>query len=135
MERWGHHKGPVYLYGDATGGSRGSAKVQGTDWDLIKTELRTLNPISRVPTHNPPERERVNCVNSRLRTSDGVSHVVVDAPDVARDLDETIVLDGGAGEIDKNADRSLTHHSDAFGYYCVSQHSIRGTGLYISQEM
>ena len=37
---WGKHEGPVRCYGDATGGARGSAKVQGSDWDLISAELK-----------------------------------------------------------------------------------------------
>src|SRR4051794_28866483 len=36
---WSHHAGPIHIYGDATGGAQGSARVQGSDWDLVKAEL------------------------------------------------------------------------------------------------
>ena len=39
---WENHKGRVVCYGDATGGAGGSAKVKGSDWDLIKEELHPV---------------------------------------------------------------------------------------------
>ena len=121
---FGTHRGPVRCYGDATGGARGSAKVQGSDWDLIKAELRPVfgDRLSfRVPSHNPPERSRVNAVNSRLLAGDKTTiRLMVDgkkAPYVAKDLEGVRLLEGGSGEIDKKATPSLTHVSDALGYY------------------
>ncbi|UOF79453.1 large subunit terminase [Caudoviricetes sp.] len=120
---WGRHKGPVRCYGDATGGNRGTAKVQGSDWDLIKTELRPafgdrLN--FRVPSHNPSERARVNALNTRLLARDKSIRLMVDpkkAPYVVKDLEGVRLLEGGSGEIDKKATPMLTHVSDALGYY------------------
>lgn len=123
IKDWGTHTGRVVCYGDATGGSRGSAKVEGSDWDLIEKELRphfkdrfTL----RVKSANPAERARLNAVNSRLKTKNGTIRFMVDgrkAPHVVVDLEGVTLLEGGSGELDKKSDPKLTHISDALGYY------------------
>lgn len=128
---WKQHTGRVEVYGDATGGARGTAKVAGSDWDLAKDVLRRGVPSEqiagfgdRVSFHvkpsNPAERARVNAVNARTRTMDGALHLLVDpthAPHVVRDLEGVRTLKGGSGEIDKKVDPKLTHISDALGYY------------------
>ena len=120
---WGKHPGDVFCFGDATGGARGSAKVMGSDWDLIKTELRPVfgeRIRFRVQRANPKERARVNAMNSRFRTADGAVHMKVDpakAPHVVEDFEGVTLLEGGSGEIDKHASPKLTHLSDAIGYY------------------
>lgn len=130
IEDWGKHQGRVICYGDATGGARGSAKVQGSDWDLIKA---TLNPhfgtrISYgVPSANPSERSRVNAVNSRLMSATGDIRLMVDgkrAPHVVKDLDGVVLLKGGSGELDKKATPTLTHITDALGYYVVKEFPV-----------
>jgi hypothetical protein len=130
IEVWGKHEGPVRCYGDASGGARGSAKVQGSDWDLIKAELRPTfgDRLSfKVPNANPPERSRVNAVNTRLQAGDGVIRLMVDpskAPHVVKDLEGVTTLKGGSGELDKKADAQLTHISDGLGYYVVTEFPI-----------
>jgi len=138
---WKTHKGPVYCYGDATGGAGGSAKVRGSDWDLIRQELTPYfggRLFFRVPTKNPPERARVNAVNSRLESSNGIVRMKVDpanAADIATDFDETTVLDGGAGQIDKKTNKARSHHSDSVGYYIVKRHPIDGGYAYRNQAI
>lgn len=124
VQDWGRHEGRVFCYGDASGGSRGSAKVDGSDWDLIKAEFRR-SPFGQrvyydVPSANPPERSRVNAMNSRLKSESGEIRLMVDAdaaPFVVKDLEGVILLKGGSGEIDKKSTPELTHISDALGYY------------------
>lgn len=119
---WGNHQGKIKCYGDATGGARGSAKVQGSDWDIIRAELKHVfgDRISfHVKSANPPERSRINAVNSRLKSVNGTIRMMVDpikAPNVVRDFDGVQLLKGGSGEIDKKATPMLTHISDAIGY-------------------
>lgn len=136
LKEFGDHKGPVRCYGDATGGASGSAKVQGSDWDLIESELRPhfKDRFSlRVKTANPAERARVNAVNSRLKTKGGVIRLMVDrakAPNVVKDFDGVVLLKGGSGEIDKKATPLLTHLTDGIGYYIEYEFPTSGQGLY-----
>ena len=120
LHDWGAHRGPVRIYGDATGGAKGTAKVAGSDWDLVRQELRPMNPSFDVPPANPSERARINAVNTRLKSGDGAVRLMIDpqaAPHVVRDLEGVRFLEGGSGEIDKRHDPNLTHLSDALGYY------------------
>lgn len=123
IQDWGDHRGRVVCYGDATGGSRGSAKVDGSDWELITKELRPKfkDRLSfRVKPANPAERARLNAVNSRLKSAVGEVRLMVDpgkAPHVVRDLEGVVLLKGGSGELDKKATPALTHISDGLGYY------------------
>lgn len=126
---WGKHEGRVEVFGDATGGARGTAQVDGSDWDLAKRVLRNgdgdlVGFGQRVGFHvkpaNPKERARVNALNSRTCSIDGTRRLMVDptqAPHVVRDLEGVRTLKGGSGEIDKKIDIKLTHISDALGYY------------------
>lgn len=127
---WGEHFGPVKVYGDATGGARGSARVQGSDIDLVKNELIPVfrEKISfHFPRANPFERSRVNALNSRMKSASGEIRLMVDpvkAPHVVTDLEGVQLLEGGSGEIDKKANPMLTHISDALGYYVAAEFPI-----------
>ncbi len=115
IEQWKSHTGRVLCYGDATGGAKGTTAVEGSDWDLIKANLRPVfgdRLIFNVPGCNPRERARVNAVNSRLESATNEVRLLVDpskAPMTAHDLDSVVTLKGGSGELDKDADSSLTH--------------------------
>uniref|UniRef100_A0A6M3KYD3 Putative terminase n=1 Tax=viral metagenome TaxID=1070528 RepID=A0A6M3KYD3_9ZZZZ len=127
---WGKHEGLVFCHGDATGGARGTAKVSGSDWELIAKELRPVfgeRLRSRVPNENPRQRVRINAVNSRLKSSSGIIRLMVDpkaALHVVLDLEGVRLLEGGAGEIDKKIDPEATHMTDALGYYIVREFPI-----------
>lgn len=140
---WGSHQGMVYVYGDATGGARGTAKVLGSDWDLAKAALtkgdgehglKGFGPrvMFNVKESNPKERARLNAMNSRIRSSDGTIRLMVDpahAPRLVRDLEGVRTVKGGSGEIDKKADPKLTHISDGVGYYVVHEFPIAEGGV------
>lgn len=115
------HFGPVYGYGDASGGNKGSAKLAGSDWDIIDRMMRTAFPERfqlRVPAANPRIRSRVNSFNARILSMDGKRRFFVHprCSVVLRDMDEVQVLAGSDGEISK-ANLELTHISDAIGYF------------------
>ncbi len=143
LKDWGDHEGDVVCYGDATGGARGSAKVQGSDWDLIKKGLRDgyheqsipgfgSRVSFQVPAANPAERARVNAMNSRLKSAGGDVRLMVDpkrAPRVAKDLEGVTLLKGGGGELDKKSNPELTHISDGLGYYIVKEFPISNNQL------
>ena len=128
---WGRHAGPVFVYGDATGGARGSAKIEGSDWELVRKVLRSGfgNRVNyKVRSSNPAERARINAVNTRLKAGDGTIRAMVDpkaCPHIVRDLEGTRLLKGGSGEIDKKADPQLSHISDAIGYYIEREFPVR----------
>jgi len=140
IEDWGpagkNHRGEVHLYGDATGGSDGSAKDAGSDWDIIKRELRPVfgeRIRDHVPHQNPRERARVNALRSRVRTTEGIVRLLVDpyaAPHVVEDFEGTTTLEGGSGEIDKDANEGkFSHMTDGIGYYCAKQYPVAGPGV------
>lgn len=127
---WGKHRGIVRAYGDATGGSGGSAQLAGSDVEIVERELgRHFGERLRMhfPRSNPSERARINAVNSRLLTSTGLVRMLID-PDKAKhlveDLDGVRLVEGGSGEIDKNNDKRLSHISDAIGYYTFEEFPI-----------
>lgn len=131
---WAHHEGEIAVFGDATGGAKGSAKVLGSDWDIIRAKLdpvfnRPGRKISyHVPPSNPLERQRVNAVNARLVSADDQVHALFDpknARHLVECLDGTITVRGGSGEIDKNADSDMTHISDAYGYRIHRMYPLR----------
>lgn len=122
LERWGEHPGPVRAYGDATGGSSGSAKVEGSDWTLVE---KLLGPAfegrfhTDVPRENPPQRARINTVNWRLRAADETVSMLVD-PECRHTVEdfESVTLVEGTGEINKGKGQEMwTHLTDGLGYY------------------
>lgn len=132
---WGHHKGRVLLYGDATGGSRHTSQTEGTDWDLAFQILREHfgqdKVRDRVGRSNPPVKSRINSTNARICNASGDVRMIVDpkkAPHVVADWEGVKVLKGSAGEVDKRAgeDQGLTHLSEAIGYYLHEEFPFGG---------
>ena len=122
-EDWQGHTGRIHLYGDHTGGARGTAKLRGSDWDIIEQVLTTTFQRSQIYNNvetNPPVKRRINSMNSRLRAVDGTVRMMVDpneCPRLIKDLEGVTVLEGSAGDLDKKSSPHLTHISDALGYY------------------
>jgi len=121
----------VLLYGDATGGAKGTSQIEGSDWDIIRQYLSKHFPKTklkmRVGRQNPKQKVRLNSVNARLQTADDKKHLLVDpynAPMVVLDLEGVTILDGTAGEIDKT-EKTLSHISDALGYYIAEKFPVR----------
>lgn len=129
IDRWANvHNGRLSVYGDATGGAKGTSQTFGSDWEIVESKLRPHFQLSmRVPRANPTERARVNSVNSRLKSTAGEIRVRIDpsaCPYLVRDLEGVRLLEGGSGEIDKRHDTDLSHISDALGYYIAYEHPI-----------
>ena len=142
IQDWGMHRGRVLLYGDATGGGRSTQSEHAgqNDWDIIKNELYRYfgdkRVLDRVPRSNPTERSRVNAVNSRLETTDGMVHLKIDpatAPNLVRDFEGVALVEGGSGQIDKKVDVKLTHLTDAIGYYIVAEFPVRKEVSFIKE--
>lgn len=136
--RWGkRHMGDVLCYGDACGGARKTSGVAGSDWDLVKA---VLSPVFGdrlqmcVGSSNPPERVRVNAVNSRLKSANGSVWLTVDprCTHVIHDF-EGVVYREGTGQIDKLCSPMLSHISDAIGYFVAEVHPLAGVTTTLSQ--
>ncbi|MCA1807748.1 MAG: hypothetical protein LC687_07870, partial [Actinobacteria bacterium] len=129
IQDYGEHQGLVFIYGDATGGAGGSAKVKGSDWDLVKQKLYPVfgNRLSfKVKKSNPRERARINAVNSRLMNMLGDIHFQVDNTCIhtIKDLEGVKILEGSVGEIDKKSDSMLSHLTDGIGYYIHREYPV-----------
>jgi len=132
IKDWRKHQGRIFCYGDATGGSGGSAKVLGSDWQLIKERLwshfRIDQLFFRIPNSNPRERDRINSVNSRLLNTKGEIRMMVDpsrAPNVVKDFEGVSLVEGGAGSIDKKKNPELSHLTDGIGYYIWQEYPVK----------
>lgn len=131
---WGKHEGAVYGYGDATGGNKGTAKLDGSDWDIIERMLGAQfrgRFNLRVPKANPKERTRINALNARICATDGTRRFFVHprCTAILRDMDEVQVLTGSDGEIDKKHDLEVTHISDALGYRAFEKYPLGGEAI------
>ena len=116
--RYGKHRGGVVVYADATG-----ARMQTTG----KSDLAVLKEFLLggdygkveflVPLGNPAVRERVQLMNAKLRSADGVSMLRVDprCKELIKDF-EQVQYKENSTVIDKEADPKRTHLSDALGY-------------------
>jgi len=123
LEVYSDHRSDVICYGDSSGGSKGSAKISGSDWDIIKDELKPYFQDRlrfSYPKKNPSERSRVNSVNSRIMSTSGIVRLMVDkryCPHIVDDFEGVETTKDGSGEIDKKSNPEFTHFTDAIGYY------------------
>ena len=115
----------VRVYGDASGNQRHTSGTS-TDWAIIKEFFRlwvgTFSPSYHTTPANPLVRDRVNCVNARLRNASGETRLFIDpkCKELIRDMEEVSWKSDSTGtafaEMDKS-DRTRTHSSDALGYF------------------
>lgn len=133
---WAHHKGPVEVYGDATGGAHKTASTSGSDWDIIRAHFRTSFPQAQffVPRANPLQRVRVNAVNGRCCNAMGERRFFVDptkAPQLALDMEGMALLEGGSGELDET-DLLRGHWSSSVGYYIALRYPLASREMQVS---
>jgi hypothetical protein len=130
IQDWGKHPGIVRCYGDRTGGNLHTQSTEGSDWDIIEGMLRPVfkDRLEMMVTGvNPAERARLNAMNSRIQPVGGPARFLVDpgkCPHLIEDLEGTMLLEGGSGEIDKPKGTMLTHMTDALGYYVEQTYPI-----------
>lgn len=130
---WRYHLGRIFVYGDYTGGALKTSSLLGSDWEIAKRLLRqhfgTDRTFFRLKP-NPPERVRVNSVNSRLMSTRGIVRMALDpskAPKTKRDFEGVVVVKGGSGELDKISNKKYTHLTDAVGYYIWHEFPVTRT--------
>jgi hypothetical protein len=119
LARFGHHRGGIEVYGDASGG-HGHTVTGKSDFHIIREFFQAhpeLRGQVRVAQANPAVRDRVNTVNARLRNAQGERRLLVDVrcKETIKDLEE-VCYKPGTSQIDKEKDPKRSHLSDALGY-------------------
>ena len=123
----------VSVYGDATGSAHRTSSSR-TDWEIVRDFFKR-HPYRldlRVPSSNPPVRDRVNSVNAMLKNYAGESRLWIDpkCTHLIEDLERVQWKRDAHGhvlnQIDKS-DRNRTHLTDALGYVAEFEFGMRGT--------
>ncbi|MGH9674778.1 MAG: terminase large subunit domain-containing protein [Bryobacteraceae bacterium] len=116
--RFPAHAPGLVIYGDASGHQMHT--TGGNDYAVIRQFMNSRDyRVLRysTPRVNPPVRDRVALVNSKLKNARGEAHLKVDprCKELILDL-EQVIYKTGSGVIDKERDSQRTHLSDALGY-------------------
>lgn len=132
----------IDVYGDASGHQRRTSGSR-TDWALIRDFFEAhkaeFAATIRAGTSNPPVRDRVNIMNSRLANAAGDRRLIVDPKcrELIRDFERVCWARDANGrvtsELDKS-DRMRTHVSDALGYFVADRFAMRGKAGYRSDR-
>jgi len=130
---WGYTL-EVEIYGDAAGSQR-SPNSSKTNWQIV-AEYLALNTslhyrfIRRKA--NPTIMDRLNAVNTMLKSADGSVRMWVDdvrCPELVKDFKKVKFQQDSAGNstglLDKS-DKKRTHISDALGYFVEYNFGLRG---------
>ncbi len=118
QRRFPVHAAGVIIYGDASGSRMQTAGT--SDYEIIREFFRREGYQKveyRVPTANPPVRERVELMNAKLMSASGEVNLVVNrkCKELIRDFEE-VSYKPDTLVIDKERDPRRTHLSDALGY-------------------
>jgi hypothetical protein len=114
----------VRICGDSTGNSR-NTKATRSDYDLICMALDAAEITweDGTPDSNPPVKQRVNTMNTRLRNAAGSTTLFYHpgmCPMLDRDFERVAWKEGAESILDQQKDKTLTHASDGVGYaVCV----------------
>lgn len=106
-------RGPIRLYGDPAGQS---AKTTGPSDHAV---IRKVFPLAAwcIPSSAPHIRDRVSAINTRCKTADDRSHLLVDRSCVRLITDlEQVTMPMLTDPTEKRKNPLLTHISDAFSY-------------------
>jgi hypothetical protein len=118
LERFTKHEAGVLIYGDASGAAQQTSGM--SDHEMVKEHLAihsSLKADYRIPKANPSVRNRINLMNTKLKSARGDIGLFVDRKCKELIMDfEQVCYKGDTGQIDKDRDRMRTHVSDALGY-------------------
>ena len=116
-KRFGMPRAGLVVYGDASGAAMQT--TGSSDYQVIRGFFgsRLARVSYRVPQANPPVRDRVSTMNSRLKSASGDVRLYVN-PSCRELIDdfEQVAYKEDSTQIDKDKDRRRTHLSDALGY-------------------
>jgi hypothetical protein len=130
---WGRRMN-VNLFGDASGNGRHTSASR-TDWQIVREMLTGYGYVvnSRVPSANPPVKDRVNCVNAMLLNQAGERRLMIGpgCKELIKDL-EQVTWD--AETLDKS-DGKRSHLSDALGYVVAQDFGMKPKGGYRPERL
>jgi hypothetical protein len=123
-QKWmrGGRRMQVVIAGDSSGSNRNHAGV--TDWQMVRDYFRSYPAyelIWKVPSSNPPVKDRVNAVNAALFNASGETRLTMNprCTSLIRDLERVVWKKdshgNSIGHISQD-DKMLSHVSDALGY-------------------
>ncbi|HLK33966.1 MAG TPA: terminase family protein [Terriglobales bacterium] len=134
LASWNEWQIRVDIYGDPAGNQRHSSASSRTDWQIVREFFANVGSRYNVEYHlgsRPPKvKDRVNCVNALLRNAQGTSRCFIDprCRYLIRDLERVQWRADSHGntlpQLDKT-DRTLTHLSDALGYFIEREYGMR----------
>ena len=118
LSRYAQHPAGIRIYGDASGKS--SHSTGPSDYQMIRDVFRAHcahPPDQRVPSHNPPVRERISVVNAKLLSAAGDIGLFIDprCKELIKDF-EQLSYKERTTQPDKDKDPERSHASDALGY-------------------
>ena len=122
----------IQTYGDAAGNGRHTSASR-TDWQTVDDFFHhyPCQFTRRVPSANPPVKDRVNCVNAMLCNQAGERRLRIDprCKQLILDLERVHWKFDAHGntltDIDKS-DPARSHVSDALGYMIAYEFGMRG---------
>lgn len=115
------HKPGIIIIGDSSGNARRTSATGQTDYKIIMNVLKAagIKVENRTPESNPGVKDRVNCMNGRLRSADGSVHLWYNPTKckyLKRDFERVKWKEGADGAILDKSDALCTHATDAAGY-------------------
>jgi hypothetical protein len=124
----------VNVYGDAAGSARTHAGA--SDWELVREYFRNDNRFVfnfKVPSADPPVKDRVTAVNSMLANSLGESRLFIDprCKELVRDFEQVAWKPDASGNLTASIDKRdprRTHASDALGYLIHREFPVQQRG-------
>lgn len=130
-ERFGGHRGEIYVYGDSTGQGR-TAQYGKSDYATIQNELRRngINVRMKVPPKNPLVVDRVSSMNRVLKNEQGLACIEIDEScnELITDLEQVLLDPRGGIKKSHNIKDTYyrrTHSSDALGYWVTYEAPVR----------
>ena len=116
---------PIYFYGDFEHGQTRSLSATATSWQVIRNEFAGYNVQFRLKGH-PAIVDRINAVNSKMRSADGKVNFGLDPQCVESHKDfEMVSSDMLTSQTAKSNAGDRTHASDNIGYFTDYEFPIR----------
>ena len=134
LEQWGEGHVALEVYGNPAGNQRHTSAGSRTDWQIVKDFFgrypERFHATFRIPSANPPVKDRVNCVNAKMRNHAGQYRLLVNpgCKALIKDFEQVCWKTDPHGnplvELD-HSDPMRTHVSDALGYLIAREFPMR----------